>query len=174
MHWLVFKNRRSKNDKRKYTSRSGFSLPRDFRPWSRIYRSPSGSLRNWFFVSSYWTFNPAVFKSSGQDKCELWSTCASHFYWFGRIHPYHGNKIRQYMMNKVHYMSYRCSNGGRVQVQANWSFSSVVPVAQTWEQSETLDARAQLRCSVSARTSGSLPSTVAVFAVRFPIRYGRG
>ena len=41
-------------------SRSGFSSPRAFHPWSRIYRSPSGSLKNDIFVGSYWTSNQAV------------------------------------------------------------------------------------------------------------------
>ena len=44
----------------KIPSRSGFSLPRAFHPWSRIYRSPSGSFKKGFFVGSYWTSNPAV------------------------------------------------------------------------------------------------------------------
>ena len=44
-------------------SRSGFSSSRAFHPWSRTYRSPSGSLANYIFVGSYWTSNPVVRES---------------------------------------------------------------------------------------------------------------
>ena len=53
----------------KIPSRSGFSSSRAFHPWSRIYRSPSGSLANWCFVGSYWTSNPAV------QFTATWSNC---------------------------------------------------------------------------------------------------
>ena len=40
--------------------RSRFSLPRAFRTWSRICRSPYGLLENYFIVCLYRGFNPAL------------------------------------------------------------------------------------------------------------------
>ena len=40
--------------------RSGFSSPRAFQRWSRIYRGPSGSLANYVFVFVSLIVNPAV------------------------------------------------------------------------------------------------------------------
>ena len=63
-------------------SRSGFSSPRAFQRWSRKCRSPSGSLKNWFFVSSYWMSNPAVEYSMRRIQI-----CLEYFVWalFGKI-----------------------------------------------------------------------------------------
>ena len=51
----------------KVLKRSGFSPSRAFHQKSRIYRSPSGSLENWFFVGLYWTSNPAVVEWRGKS-----------------------------------------------------------------------------------------------------------
>ena len=60
LFWKLFQKRGQNEFYRNSPHIFGFSLPRAFRTWSWICRSPFGSLVNGFFVWVHWGSNPAV------------------------------------------------------------------------------------------------------------------